>query len=54
MNESELKLLNTCLELFSQGNISKQTIIQHINCIVDKKEVDTIIKLNNEKYVSIS
>ena len=54
MNTSELKLLNTCLELFLQGNISKQTMIQHIECIVDKKEVDTIIKLNNKKYVSIS
>ena len=54
MNTSELKLLNTCLELFLQGNISKQTIIQHIDCIVDKKEVDTTIKLNNQKYVGIS
>jgi len=54
MNESELKLLNTCLELFSQGSISKQTMIQHIECIIDTKKVDTTIKLNNEKYVSIS
>lgn len=54
MNESELKLLNTCLELFSQGSISKQTMIQHIECIIDTKEVDTIIKLNSKKYASIS
>jgi hypothetical protein len=54
MNELQIALLTSFLKQYKRGSVTLESIIQHIDCIVDKKEVDTTIKLNNEKYVSIS
>jgi len=54
MNKIQLALLTTFLKQYKKGSVSIESIIQHIDCIVDKKEVDTTIKLNNQKYVGIS
>ena len=52
MNELQIALLTSFLKQYKKGNVDVQSIIQHIECIVDKKEVDTTLKLNNYKYVS--
>jgi hypothetical protein len=54
MNKLQIALLTSFLKQYKKGSVTLESIIQHIDCIVDKKEVDTTIKLNNEKYVSIS
>ena len=54
MNKYQIELLTSFLKQYKKGSASLESIIQHIDCIVDKKEVDTIINLKNEKYVSIS
>jgi len=54
MNKIQLSLLTTFLKQYKKGSVSIESIIQHIDCIVDKKEVDTTMKLNNQKYVGIS
>jgi hypothetical protein len=54
MNKIQIALLTSFLKQYKRGSVTLESIIQHIDCIVDKKEVDTTIKLNNEKYVSIS
>ena len=53
MNELQITLLKTFLKEYKKGNVDVQSIIQHIECIVDKKEVDTTLKLNNYKYRKI-
>ena len=57
MNKIQIALLTSFLKQYKKGSVSLELIIQHIECIVDKKEVDTTIKLineKNEKYVRIS
>ena len=54
MNKIQIALLTSFLKQYKKGSVSIESIIQHINRIVYKKEVDTTINLNNEKYVSIS
>jgi O-phosphoseryl-tRNA(Cys) synthetase len=53
MNTFQIELLKSFLKQYKKGNVSLESIIQHIDCIVDTKKIDTI-KLNNKKYESIS
>mgnify|MGYP001312509774 FL=1 len=54
MNTFQIELLKSFLKQYKKGNVSLESIIQHIDCIVDTKKIETTIKLNNKKYESIS
>ncbi len=52
MNEFQIALLTSFLKKYKRGSVTLESIIQHIDSIVDTKKVDTIIKLQNKEYVS--
>lgn len=52
MNKIQIALLTSFLKQYKKGSASLESIIQHIDSIVDTKKVDTIIKLQNKEYVS--
>ena len=52
MNELQIALLTSFLKQYKKGSVTLESIIQHIDSIVDTKKVDTIIKLQNKEYVS--
>lgn len=52
MNELQIALLTSFLKQYKKGSVTLESIIQHIDSIVDIKKVDTIIKLQNKEYVS--
>tara|TARA_R100000995_G_C3379509_1_gene75373 strand:+ start:207 stop:365 length:159 start_codon:yes stop_codon:yes gene_type:complete len=52
MNKYQIELLTSFLKQYKKGSASLESIIQHIDSIVDTKKVDTIIKLQNKEYVS--
>jgi|TARA_B100001175_G_C19503228_1_gene639381 hypothetical protein len=49
MDQQEKELLESILQLYSAKTISKELVIQHIDILIRKKQIDIQVK-KNHKY----